>query len=47
MKTATIQSKETTVNKPMGRFKTLKEFADYKTDIANKMLAKIDRKQLD
>lgn len=44
---ALIANKEVLpIKKPLGRFKTLQEFANYKTEIANKMLAKVDRNQL-
>ena len=47
MKTLIIQPKQNQAKKPMGRFATLDEYVKFKTDIANKMLAKIDRNVLE
>ncbi len=46
MKTVLVDKEGLQNKKPLGRFKTIQEFANFKTEIANKMLAKVDRKQL-
>ena len=40
-------SKQNSLKKQMGQFRNLEEAVQYKTDLVNKMLAKIDKTQLE
>ena len=47
METNLIQSKQNSPKKQMGQFRNLDEAVQYKTGLVNKMLAKIDKTQLE